>query len=350
MRLRVARRLRRRRPGFWRSLAAPRRASASRSRSSSSASSRCSFDDRRRALQDFLAGTTVFYDEHAPLPAATRSPRRSPPRSRQLEPPEVRGLDPRLLRRARPARLLLRLDAALGVAMALLVLAPGGAARARRRALVRRRVARRRRAAARAARRRDRRACGAPPGASRSRAGAPRRACSRRCASTSSSSGCAPSRPRSTAPRAARSRPPRSPASTRSRRYFARYLPQLVLAAVVPVAVLILVASLDLLSAGVMLLTLPLVPLFMWLDRPARPSAARASAGRRCGCSRRHFLDVVRGLPTLRAFNRGEAQAAADRARSPTSTGARRWARCASRSSRAPCSSWRRRSGSRSSR
>ena len=27
------------------------------------------FDDRRRALQDFLAGTTVFYDEHAPLPA-----------------------------------------------------------------------------------------------------------------------------------------------------------------------------------------------------------------------------------------------------------------------------------------
>jgi hypothetical protein len=26
-------------------------------------------DDRRRALQDFLAGTTVLYDERAPLPA-----------------------------------------------------------------------------------------------------------------------------------------------------------------------------------------------------------------------------------------------------------------------------------------
>ena len=25
------------------------------------------FDDRRRALQDFLAGTVVYYDEHAPL-------------------------------------------------------------------------------------------------------------------------------------------------------------------------------------------------------------------------------------------------------------------------------------------
>ena len=27
-------------------------------------------DDRRRALQDYLAGTAVFYDELAPLPAA----------------------------------------------------------------------------------------------------------------------------------------------------------------------------------------------------------------------------------------------------------------------------------------
>ncbi len=28
------------------------------------------FDERRRALQDFLAGTTVVYDEHAPLRVA----------------------------------------------------------------------------------------------------------------------------------------------------------------------------------------------------------------------------------------------------------------------------------------
>ena len=41
---------------------------------------------------------------------------------------------------------------------------------------------------------------------------------------------------------------------------FGRTLPQLVLAVVVPVSVLALVASLDLLSAGLMLLTLPLVP------------------------------------------------------------------------------------------
>ena len=129
---------------------------------------------------------------------------------------------------------------------------------------------------------------------------------------------------------------------------FARYLPQVVLAAVVPVAVLVLVASIDPLSAAVMLLTLPLVPVFMWLI--GRTTAKRTrDRWQALTLLSTHFLDVVRGLPTLRAFNRGEAQASGSR-RSATSTGARRWARCASRSSPAPCSSWRRRSGSRSSR
>lgn len=88
---------------------------------------------------------------------------------------------------------------------------------------------------------------------------------------------------------------------------FARYLPQIVLAFVVPVAVLSLAAAIDLLSAGLMLLTLPLVPLFMWLvgrytaqqTRRRWQSLALLSS---------HFLDVVQGLPTLRAFNRGKAQ------------------------------------------
>jgi ATP-binding cassette subfamily C protein CydD len=91
--------------------------------------------------------------------------------------------------------------------------------------------------------------------------------------------------------------------------YFARYLPQVVLAVVVPAAVLAWVAAVDLTSAGLMLLTLPLVPVFMWLigryteERTReRWLALRLLSG--------HFLDVVRGLPTLRAFNRGQAQAA----------------------------------------
>ncbi len=93
---------------------------------------------------------------------------------------------------------------------------------------------------------------------------------------------------------------------------FARYLPQVVLALVVPVAVLVLVAAIDPVSAGIMLLTLPLVPVFMWLVGRHTERRAR-ERWRALSFLATHFLDVVRGLPTLRAFNRGEAQAGADR-------------------------------------
>jgi ATP-binding cassette subfamily C protein CydD len=88
---------------------------------------------------------------------------------------------------------------------------------------------------------------------------------------------------------------------------FARYVPQVVLAVVVPAAVLVLVAAIDLVSAGVMLLTLPLVPVFMWLigRYTERRTRERWQA---LTLLATHFLDVVRGLPTLRAFNRGHAQ------------------------------------------
>ena len=88
---------------------------------------------------------------------------------------------------------------------------------------------------------------------------------------------------------------------------FARYLPQLVLACVVPVAVLVVVAVLDPISAGLLLVTLPLVPIFMWLV--GRYTAQRArERWQALAVLSAHFLDVVRGLPTLRAFNRGAAQ------------------------------------------
>ena len=88
---------------------------------------------------------------------------------------------------------------------------------------------------------------------------------------------------------------------------FARYLPQVVLAAVVPVAVLILAAVIDPTSAGIMLLTLPLVPVFMWLIGRYTESRTR-ERWQALSLLSTHFLDVVRGLPTLRAFNRGRAQ------------------------------------------
>lgn len=90
--------------------------------------------------------------------------------------------------------------------------------------------------------------------------------------------------------------------------FFGRFLPQAVLAVIVPVAVLVWVAALDPTSAVVMLLTLPLVPVFMVLigRYTERKTRARAQALALLGS---HFLDVVRGLPTLRAYNRSRAQA-----------------------------------------
>jgi thiol reductant ABC exporter CydD subunit len=72
--------------------------------------------------------------------------------------------------------------------------------------------------------------------------------------------------------------------------------------------VLALVASLDLVSAALMLLTLPLVPVFMWLVGRYTERRTR-ERWRALTVLATHFLDVVRGLPTLRAFNRSRHQA-----------------------------------------
>jgi ATP-binding cassette subfamily C protein CydD len=89
--------------------------------------------------------------------------------------------------------------------------------------------------------------------------------------------------------------------------YFARYLPQLVLACLVPLAVLIRIAVADWLSALIIAVTLPLVPVFavlVGLHTRAQTRQQWALLGRLGG----HFLDVVEGLPTLRLFGRGRAQ------------------------------------------
>ena len=95
--------------------------------------------------------------------------------------------------------------------------------------------------------------------------------------------------------------------------YFARYLPQLVLAVIVPIAVLLTVLGQDLLSTLIIAVTLPLIPVFMILigiytrgrvDRQWHTLAVLSG----------HFLDLVAGLPTLKVFGRAKAQAAAIRA------------------------------------
>lgn len=90
--------------------------------------------------------------------------------------------------------------------------------------------------------------------------------------------------------------------------YFSRYLPQLGLAVVVPVAVLARIVTEDWVSAAIIVGTLPLIPLFMVLIG----WATRAQMDRQWRMLSRlsgHFLDVVAGLPTLKVFGRAKAQA-----------------------------------------
>jgi ATP-binding cassette, subfamily C, bacterial CydCD len=90
--------------------------------------------------------------------------------------------------------------------------------------------------------------------------------------------------------------------------YFGKYLPQLVLAAIVPLVVVVVVASQDLGSAVIILVTLPLIPLFMVLigwstqrQQDRQWAALELLSG--------YFVDLVAGLPTLTVFARAQAQA-----------------------------------------
>jgi ATP-binding cassette subfamily C protein CydD len=89
--------------------------------------------------------------------------------------------------------------------------------------------------------------------------------------------------------------------------YFARYLPQLVLAVAVPVAVLARVATADWISAVLIAGTLPLIPLFAVLIGWHTKAQTRRQ-WRLLATLAGHFLDVVEGLPTLKLFGRAKPQ------------------------------------------
>ncbi len=89
--------------------------------------------------------------------------------------------------------------------------------------------------------------------------------------------------------------------------YFARYLPQLVLAVAVPVAVLARVAVADWISAVLIATTLPLIPLFAVLVGWHTKARTRRQ-WRLLATLAGHFLDVVEGLPTLKVFGRAKHQ------------------------------------------
>jgi ATP-binding cassette, subfamily C, bacterial CydD len=89
--------------------------------------------------------------------------------------------------------------------------------------------------------------------------------------------------------------------------YFARYVPQVVLGVLVPIAVLARVAVADWISAVVIAVTLPLIPLFGVLVGWHTKAQTRRQ-WRLLAVLGGHFLDVVEGLPTLKVFGRARAQ------------------------------------------
>ncbi|MFI5623878.1 thiol reductant ABC exporter subunit CydD [Nocardioides sp. NPDC051685] len=89
--------------------------------------------------------------------------------------------------------------------------------------------------------------------------------------------------------------------------YLTRYVPALVLACVLPVLVLAVIVWTDPLSGLIVGLTLPLIPVFGVLVGLATRDQA-ASQWRAMSALAGHFLDVMKGLPTLVAFGRARAQ------------------------------------------
>jgi ATP-binding cassette, subfamily C, bacterial CydCD len=89
--------------------------------------------------------------------------------------------------------------------------------------------------------------------------------------------------------------------------YFARYLPALAAAAVVPAAVVGTVLTQDVIAGLIILGTLPLIPFFAALIGRGTERATRRQWGALVVLGG-HFLDVVRGLPTLLLFGRADAQ------------------------------------------
>lgn len=91
--------------------------------------------------------------------------------------------------------------------------------------------------------------------------------------------------------------------------YVARYLPQLLVAVVVPVTVAVAILTQDVAAAVLVAVTAPLIPLFMALVGTYTQRATDRQ-WRALSVLSHHFLDVVAGLPTLKAFGRARVQAA----------------------------------------
>ena len=89
--------------------------------------------------------------------------------------------------------------------------------------------------------------------------------------------------------------------------YYSKYLPQLVLAVIVPVVLAAAIGLQDVTSVIIIAVTTPLIPIFMALIgwRTEAAVAKRFEVATRLA---NHFADLVSGLPTLQVFGRARAQ------------------------------------------
>ena len=89
--------------------------------------------------------------------------------------------------------------------------------------------------------------------------------------------------------------------------YFSRYLPQLVLGALIPLLAIIWVATVDPLSALIIVVTVPLIPVFMMLigNYSDRATRARWHTILRLGDA---LVETLRGLLTLEVYRSGEGR------------------------------------------
>lgn len=104
--------------------------------------------------------------------------------------------------------------------------------------------------------------------------------------------------------------------------YFSQYLPQVALAAFIPLTILVLVFPIDPLTGLVFVLTAPLIPLFMWLIGKAAESMTQRQWHTLSQLSA-YLLDVIQGLTTLKMLGRsldqsGRIQKASDNYRDVT--------------------------------
>ncbi len=87
--------------------------------------------------------------------------------------------------------------------------------------------------------------------------------------------------------------------------YFSRYLPQMALVSLVPLAILVFVFPVDWISGLILLISGPLIPFFMVLVGYAA-EAINQRQWRQLLLMSAHFLDTLQGLTTLKIFGRAK--------------------------------------------